>query len=141
MSWFRVGDTAATDPRILAVVEEERRGGLPAVMQTDLGDAGLLQQPDPGPSVVVPVDRCADLGREDQAVELAPLPQRARGHALAPLALALLMLAERVEQLRRDADPPHRLPRLRRGQDQADALDALEVLGLLFLVLVLVMWS
>ncbi|MBY3552629.1 hypothetical protein HGI15_04315 [Modestobacter lapidis] len=83
-------------PRVHALAEQQGGGGVPAVVQPDVPDAGFLQQPGPVVVVGLLVDRPAVGLREDQVL-VVPL-----GAGQDPLAeLGGLVLPECIEQRQR----------------------------------------
>ncbi|UOY03632.1 hypothetical protein MVA48_10005 [Blastococcus sp. PRF04-17] len=69
-------------PRVHVLAEQQGGGGVPSVVQADVPDAGLLQQPGPVVVVGLLVDRPAVGLGEDQVLVV---PLRAGQHPLAEL--------------------------------------------------------
>jgi hypothetical protein len=54
---LRVAEDLHDDPRVDALGQQQRRGGVPAVVQPDVADARLVQESLPGAPVRRPLDR------------------------------------------------------------------------------------
>jgi len=91
---LRVSEELHDDPRMDALGQQERRGGVPAVVQPDVADARLVQGSLPGVAVRLPLDRLPVGLRENQVVVL---PRRAGRDPL--LELCGAVGAQRLDEL------------------------------------------
>nr|WP_142026743.1 hypothetical protein [Blastococcus colisei] len=124
------------DPRVDVLGQQERGGGVPAVVQADVADAGLLQKARPVVVVGLLVDRAAVGLGEDQVLVvpfgagqhplaeldgLVPVQLGDEGHRQREGALAAAGLGFLVDQPA-TADPVDAAPHGQRVAEQIDVL-------------------